>query len=230
MRGIKFIFLFLAMISLSSCIEDDILNDTIQERISINNPINEIQINDTYQIDATFFNNVGQEETTNLTWSSSNSSILSVSNSGLLSALSEGTSTISVSATINGNTISLDKEVTVVAGTANNNQLATRSGVIVTTSSYTLLGTFTLSEIDNSQDLNLQVMDDYRASTNLPGLYIYLSNNPNSISGAFEIGAVTTFRGAHNYLIPNKGINDYKYIVYWCKPFSVKVGHGEIDD
>ena len=46
---------------------------------------------------------------------------------------------------------------------------------------------------------------------------------------AFEIGRVATFSGVHSYTIPNKGINDYNYIVYFCKPFNVKVGHGQIN-
>lgn len=84
--------------------------------------------------------------------------------------------------------------------------------------------------MSNLKNLDVSIKNNYRASTSLPGLYVYLSNNPNSINGAKEIGRVRIFNGAHNYQISNTGINDYKYILYWCKPFSVKVGHGEINN
>jgi len=102
------------------------------------------------------------------------------------------------------------------------------SGTINTTSSYKLTGSFTFSESAQSSDLELKLDDDYCASTALPGLYVYLSNNRNNISSGLEIGAVEVFSGAHTYNIPNTGINDYSFIVYFCKPFNVKVGDGEL--
>ncbi len=75
--------------------------------------------------------------------------------------------------------------------------LITKSGATVTTSSYVLTGDFTLSEIQNSKNLDLQIAENYQASTSLPGLYLYLSNNPNSINGALEVRPVSTFNGAH---------------------------------
>ena len=70
--------------------------------------------------------------------------------------------------------------------------------------------------------------DDYQASTSLPGLYVYLTNNPATANNAFEIGRVEIFNGAHSYRISGVGLNEYDYLLYWCKPFSVKVGDGEI--
>ena len=29
--------------------------------------------------------------------------------------------------------------------------------------------------------------------------------------------------------ISGVGLNDYDYLLYWCKPFSVKVGDGEME-
>ncbi len=215
----------------TGCVGDDFINDRVDERIAINNPINEIQVNNTYQLNATFFNNIGQEAQTSLTWVSSNPSIASVSNQGLLTAISQGTSTIRVSAVgENGTNITAEKTITIVPGPVDNTGPITKSGMIVTTSSYTLTGNFTISEIQNSNDLDLQVESNYQASSSLPGLYLYLSNNPNSVSGAYEVGAVQVFSGAHSYTIPQTAISDYKYLLYWCKPFSVKVGHGEIND
>ena len=103
-----------------------------------------------------------------------------------------------------------------------------REGTIATTSSYVLEGSFVLSEIGN--DLILTVGDDFKASSSLPGLYVYLGNNNTSIASAREIGKVTQFEGEHSYQISNAGIMEYQYLLFWCKPFNVKVGEGTCDN
>ena len=90
-----------------------------------------------------------------------------------------------------------------------------------------MTGHFTLSV--NDDKLLIDIQDDYRASTALPGLFVYLTNNPNTTVGALEIGAVQVFSGAHSYELENVDINDYNYLLYFCKPFNVKVGDGEIN-
>ena len=78
--------------------------------------------------------------------------------------------------------------------------------------------------------LKLSFADNYNASTALPGLYIYLTNNPSTNVGAYEIGAVTDFDGAHSYDLPNSiSLMDYEYVLYFCKPFNVKVGDGQFN-
>lgn len=218
-------------IALTGCVGDDFIDDQVQERLSFDNPITEIQINGSHQFDVTFFNNVGQSETTEIQWSSSDTNVATISQTGLLTAISEGETIIGIQATLeNGTSISEEQAITVTTEPTQDDDPITKSGIIVTTSSYTLTGDFTLSEITDSEHLDLQVANNYQASAALPGLYLYLSNNPNSISGAFELGPVQVFNGAHSYEINNTGINEYKYLLYWCKPFSVKVGHGEIND
>ena len=81
------------------------------------------------------------------------------------------------------------------------------------------------------QNIVLSLDDSYRADTALPGLYIYLTNNPNTPMGGYEIGQVLVFEGAHQYELPSSiALMDYKYILYWCKPFSVKVGDALLFD
>ena len=72
------------------------------------------------------------------------------------------------------------------------------------------------------------LVTDLDGATSLPGLYVYLTNNPSTVNNAYEIGRVETFNGAHSYRISGVGLNEYDYLLYWCKPFSVKVGDGEI--
>ena len=103
------------------------------------------------------------------------------------------------------------------------------SGNLETKSGYTLEGTFSLSKTEDG--LLLELGEDYLASSTLPGLYVYLSNNTNTTAQAYEIGAVSVFSGAHSYQLPTSiGLMDYQYILYWCKPFNVKVGEAKIYD
>ena len=100
-------------------------------------------------------------------------------------------------------------------------------GEIISTSSYILEGNFRYEH--NGTQITLSLDENYRASTSLPGLYLYLGNNPNTVNGAIEIAKVTVFNGAHEYILPPSiELADYKYLIYWCKPFSVPVGEGAI--
>ncbi|MDC1434255.1 hypothetical protein N8147_01745 [Flavobacteriaceae bacterium] len=100
-------------------------------------------------------------------------------------------------------------------------------GEIISTSSYILEGNFRYEH--NGTQITLSLDENYRASTSLPGLYLYLGNNPNTVNGAIEIAKVTVFNGAHEYIFPPSiELADYKYLIYWCKPFSVPVGEGTI--
>ena len=102
-------------------------------------------------------------------------------------------------------------------------------GQIRTTSSYTLEGNFRYEH--NGTQIILSLDDTYRASSSLPGLYLYLTNNPNSPEDGYEVGAVSVFSGEHSYTLPASiGLMDYKYLLYWCKPFRVKVGDAQLFD
>ena len=102
-------------------------------------------------------------------------------------------------------------------------------GEIRSTSSYLLQGGFRYEH--NGEHLVLQLDNNYKADRALPRLYVYLTNNPTTLQGGYEIGSVTVFEGSHHYNFPvSIQIMDYKYILYWCKPFSVKVGDAVIFD
>lgn len=214
-----------------SCIGDDFIDDRVEERLSFDNPISELQVNTSVQLEITFFNNVGQPQSADVNWTSSNPLIAEINSIGLLTGISEGDVSIRARVTLeNGNQISEILMVNIIPEPVTIPDPITKHGVIRTTSSYVLTGDFTISEILDSENLDLQIDENYAASTSLPGLYLYLTNNPNSIAGALEIGPVEVFSGAHSYEISSTGINEYKYLLYWCKPFSVKVGEGEILD
>ncbi|WP_179375550.1 hypothetical protein [Winogradskyella wichelsiae] len=228
----KYMLLFVSLFLMqTSCIGEDIINDFIEPELRILNPISSLPVPETYQLNTAYFNNIGIEEEAIVTWTSSNANIITINSSGFLTAISEGTAIISAS--VQENDVFLEESFTITItedGTVIIIEPIVKAGTIATTSSYLLTGTFTLQEQENSDDLLLSVNSDYQATTSLPGLYLYLTNNPNSISGAYSVGPVSVFNGAHTYTIPDTNINDYTYLLYWCQPFGVKVGTGEILD
>lgn len=199
----------------------------VQEMISINNPISELDLNGTttHQYTTTYTDNNGQVQTPQVTWTTSDNSIATISADGLVTAVGVGNITITATTTgTNGQSISDDTSINII-NTGTVEKTGTLSG------SYSLKGTFTLKEIPNSDDLELSINDDYFLSSGVPGPYLYLSNSPLTVigNGSKEISRVTTFSGAHKYIIPNTKINDFKYVFYWCKPFGVRIGNGEIN-
>lgn len=211
----------------SGCIGDDIVFDTVPEAVRILNPVDSIMVGSTRQFEARYTNNIGEAEEQPVIWASSDAGVLAVDNAGRATGLAAGKATLTAEVLPDGKAPVSDAiEVVVSEDEVVGGPSAERSGTIRTTSSYLLEGSFTLREDGN--DIVLEFAGDYRASTSLPGLYVYLTNNPSTVNNAFEIGRVETFSGAHSYRISGVGLNDYGYLLYWCKPFSVKVGDGEI--
>lgn len=224
----RFLLLALPLCFFSACIGDDIVDDYVRPEIRIQNPVSAIEAGTTYQFQHQFINNVGQPEAVTPFWSSADEAILTIDQAGLATAVAEGNTSITISFQDEfGETASTTEAVEVGASTVVV-EPTTRSGSVATTSSYPLKGDFTLSETPGG-NLKLSFGDDYNADTRLPGLFVYLSNNPNTISGAYEIGRVEVFNGAHDYTFSGAGLNEYAYVLYFCKPFNVKVGDGEIE-
>jgi len=220
----KSIFIICIIGLISGCIGDDYLMDTQDPELRILNTPDSLEIGTDYTFEAMYLNNVGQKENVDMTWESTNPSIISINDSGFANALQLGSSMIIVE--YDADTIILRDSVEVGVGEETVIVNEDRFGTVNTTSSYALTGDFILSE--DGTGVKLDFASNYNASTALPGLYVYLSNNPNSVANAYEIGAVQVFSGAHSYSIPNTNLSDYNYVVYFCKPFSVKVGHGDI--
>lgn len=208
----------------TACIKDDFVFDTVDPLLRIDQSVDTLALGTDFQFTALYLNNIGVAEDISILWQSSAPDIISINANGLATALQNGSATIS--AAFNDGDQLLEDAIEVHTGEATVMAANERSGRITTTSSYELSGDFTLSTEGN--DLLLSIAENYRASTALPGLYVYLTNNPSTIANAYEIGAVETFSGAHTYSIPGLGLNDYNYVLYFCKPFNVKVGDGEI--
>ena len=203
-------------------------SNTQTPTITITNAITQITAETNYQLELAFQDAVGNPaDVPNSNWTSSNESLLQVDETGTLQAIAAGTVTLTVSVQVSNTLISAQSVINIIAPAVE--MVTSFSGEVVSKSSYTLEGSFTLSS--GNDGLVLSLDENYKASTALPGLYIYLSNNANTTAGAYEIGAVTVFNGAHSYNLPNSiELMDYKYILYWCKPFNVKVGEAKIYD
>ena len=228
MKNIRFPFLIflLGTVLFHGCIEDDFLDDEVDPVLRITSTVNTIEIDTEFQLAALFTNNVGQEETPPLAWTSLNPDVITVSPTGLVTAVNSGTGIVEVSYNTPEGVL-LSDQIPIEVGEATVIEPTERSGTIMTTTFYLLEGEFILEETE--EGLLLQIDESYRADSNLPGLYVYLSNNPNSIANAVEISEVNTFSGAHEFEIPNVGINDFNFLVYFCKPFNVKVGDATIN-
>lgn len=216
--------LLLMAFLLPGCIGDDLVFDEVDPELRITTSVDTLGINSDFQFKASYFNSVGLEEAVQVDWRSADDSIISISSEGR--ALGQQLGTTTLHATYDDGKSVLMDSMTVTVGSSTISAPTQKSGTVSTTSSYALTGDFTLTE--NGEDLVLEFAENYNASTALPGLYVYLSNNANSSAGALELGAVEVFAGTHTYLINNTGINDYTYVLYYCKPFNVKVGAGEI--
>lgn len=219
------LFFFSILLLAFGCIGDDVIFDEVPEAVRITTPLDTIGVGDEFQLEAMYTNTIGVEEAATILWESTDPSIVSVNSTGLLTAIEKGEVEIVAKVELDQSTIEdrmtlISDEETVIID-------QTKSGVINTTSSYNLKGSFTIA--DDNGKLIISIADDYEASTALPGLYIYFSNNPSSTSSAFEIGAVDVFDGSHTYEVEGVGINDFQYLLYWCKPFNVKVGEGVIE-
>jgi hypothetical protein len=183
-NSIYFKALLLLLLS-SSCIQDDILDDEVPETLRITASIDTLGVGDTYQFNAQYTNNIGQVENRAINWSSSDETIVSIDANGLATGLSSGTVNITAEVTaIDQSPLSEVFELVVDQETISSGP-ETRSGNIAATSFYTLTGDFTISETDSG--LIIEFEDNYEADRALPGLYVYLTNNPNSINAHWKL-------------------------------------------
>ena len=222
-------FLLTLGLFINGCIGDDILFDTVEESLRITASVDTLGVGDNYTFSARFTNNIGMVEERTIVWYSSDQTVLTIDPTGMATGIEKGSAFIIAEVLLDNTTLIKDSvQVTVDAETSPENNSDTRSGQIRTTSSYVLEGDFSLREEEDK--LILEFEANYKASDRLPGLYVYLTNNANTNNNAFEIGKVSVFEGEHKYEISGVSLKDYDYVLYYCKPFSVKVGDGELSD
>jgi uncharacterized protein YjdB len=94
-RNVFAILIFWVLV-LHGCIGDDIIEDRVDPVVRVSNAIDTLKNGTSYQFEATFFDQVGMEVMIDLSWSSSDENIISISESGLANALQIGNALITV--------------------------------------------------------------------------------------------------------------------------------------
>lgn len=212
----------IVLMALASCIGTDIVNDRVDESLVISTRITAIKVGETVTYEAMYFNSVGDPEPATIQWSSADNTVIAINELGEATALRTGNTVIM--ATFQG----LTDELEVEAGDETVEEATERKADLATTSSYPLSGTAIVRREDGK--LFLDLLDDFSTTSDLPGLYVYLTNNTSNVSQAIEIGKVAKFSGSQTYEIPgNPGLFDFNFVLFYCKPFSVPVGDGKLE-
>ena len=201
-------------LGLYGCIGTDIIDDFVEPRVMLANPISAMIVGDSYRFEGAYFNNIGVNEPAAFEWTS---------------AKSPGTASLKFSANDVSDSVTLtvfDPETIDEDSLRDTQQTpGIRTAPLKTVSSYLLEGSAILKE---DGGLKLELSEDFATTDALPGLYMYLTNNLSTINNALEIGAVEKFSGSQVYEVPGDvNINDYSHILFYCKPFRVSVGTGE---
>lgn len=193
-------------------------------KVEITAPQNSIVLGSTLQFSIKVQNMNGQDLTgKTITWASSNSTIVSINNTGLASGLAAGTAQIT--ATVEG-IASLPVTVEVTSNTS----AAKRSGTFRGNSSYNVAGTAVLEQSGNG--LKLRFEDNFRSS-NGPQLGVYLAKNAPAVltaSNSISLGNLKSNSGKQEYTIPaGVKLTDYDFVVVYCIPFNVPFGYAKLE-
>ncbi len=192
--------------------------DPLDEALVIQTFPTSLEVGQTFQMSASFFDSTGMENSAvPITWSSNNPTIASITGSGLVEGLTVGSTTISASAQ------GLEDEVSIsVTSTPMD---ITRTGLLEGRG-YDISGGFELFVENDS--LYLEVTEA-SIDSNAPGPYFYLSNQDESVSGGINLGQSQNGDFVINITrdFPSVELFTYDYFVVWCEPFRVTLGVGQ---
>ena len=230
-RLIYFLSTLCLVLLTAACVQDDVLEDYVDPQLQITNPVDSLTVDSTHQLSYRYLDAIGRVTEVSPDWASDAPEVASV-NSGQLTAHAPGTARISATYTdpLARNelpTAAFDVAVVAAPVVIETMDADTAKGTVATTTFYDLTGSFTMTEEDGG--VRLTFAEDYVADDGLPGLYLYLTNNPNSITGAAQVGMVEVFMGQHEYFVPDVALRDFSHLLYYCLPFRVKVGDGTIE-
>ncbi|OEK02566.1 hypothetical protein BFP97_14000 [Roseivirga sp. 4D4] len=225
MKKIKFYILILLVSSaMLGCIGTDIVEDIIvNQSVSISNRLETLAVGDSYQFEANFFDEMGEQATADITWSSNNEAVMSITASGLATGVSQGDVWISAMSGV------ARDSVMVSVGPSTTFAAAERTGSFVGLRDYNVSGNFTLTE--DGDNLVLTFASNFMASRG-PGLFVYLSNNSTRVNGGVEMGQLMQNSGAQTYTIAltEAQLDTYNHVLIYCKPFGVAFGTGQFDN
>ena len=92
-------YFFFIVPVLTSCVGEDVIDDAVEPKVVITNPINSIQVGEGYTFTFNFFDNVGMDTIPDfIEWTSSNDTIATIDEKGTLMTLNAGMVDITVEA------------------------------------------------------------------------------------------------------------------------------------
>jgi len=182
-------------------------------------PSTTLDLNEEIQLSATA-KNINDLILTNKSfeWFSDKPNIVTVSTSGLIKAIANGTA--EVHAKVDGvKSNSIKFNVGAAAGT--------RTGTFQSAGGYSTIGSVTVTESGNN--LVVQLSSNFQASV-AAGTYIYLANSTaggNVKSAGLDLGLWTP-SGTKTFSAAAVPLNQYKYVVVLCRPFGLTFGFAEL--
>ncbi len=124
-----------------SCGGIDLIDDYVPPVLRITTPLTQLTLGNTFQFEASYFNNVGELVTNSpIEWESTNNEILSVDGAGNIEALTPGTATLTVSALVSTSIITSQSFIYVIEPIVA--MVTSFSGELVSKSNYKLVGGF----------------------------------------------------------------------------------------
>lgn len=218
MKTKKTALLFL-LFFLWGCIGTDLVEDVIvPERVSIGSAVNRLKVGESFSFTAEYFNEFGEQTDASIAWSSSDANIIAINQQGLATANIAGTAYVIAQFSSTADSILVE------AGDVTSLVTKERNGVFQGLNNYTVTGEFTLAEV--GEELQLSFSEEFRTSSG-PGLFVYLTNNPSSVSGGIEVGQLIRNTGRQTYIIGgDTQLNTYDFVIIYCKPFGVPFGRG----
>ncbi len=146
-------------------------------------------------------------------WTSGSNTIASTANGGVITGLTYGSTSITATA---NNIMSAPSMVQVI-----------RKGQF---SGQGSAGFAKLKLVNNV--LQLETTTDFSISTGAPDLRMYLTNTPNTITGAVQVADLARpaqYSGMHTFNIAAPTtINDYRYVIVWCAQFGGNYGTADL--
>jgi hypothetical protein len=82
---------------------------------------------------------------------------------------------------------------------------------------------------DGETEHRVIYLENFR-STNGPDLHVYVSKDPMDIGkGYVDLGRLKGNIGNQNYHVSHDvNLDEYRYVLIWCQPFSVLFGYAEL--
>ncbi|MEM7107275.1 MAG: DM13 domain-containing protein [Bacteroidota bacterium] len=193
-------------------------DDTSVALIEITADSSRVEVGNQLQLRARALNVIGNEIAgVEITWLSSDENVATVDSEGLLTGVSTGVVNIEASS----NPISATFQVTV-----GNTQM--RQGFFEDLNGYNTSGGVSIAMV--GENLEVHLAEDFSTSRG-PGLYLYLSNNRTMVNGGVELGKLISTSGASSYTAPTGiSIDDFDYVIIYCKPFGAGFGTSLLDN